>query len=112
MLEIEELKKKLINYKREQICYNEPHFSLRCAQREISKNLIEENLLNPNNLILAYSLEALNEAEEKYEVYFKLSSNRTLKLIIVLRRESLYIITVMVRYRKWQNLIKTPKRHI
>lgn len=105
-MELDSIKKRLKEYRKEQIEYNEPHVAMRCLQRETSKETIEQNLLNPENLVLAYPSKALKEGEEKYELYFKLSSNKTLKLPVVFKKNSLYIITVIMRWRKWQSMVK------
>ena len=105
-MDLEEIKSRLKQYKKEQISYNDPHVSIRCIQREFSKEQIAQNLLNPDNLVLAYQQIASEESELKYALYFKLNSSKTLKLIVVLKKEELYIITVIVRWRKWESMIR------
>jgi hypothetical protein len=100
-MEVGEIRKKLSNYNK--IQYNDPHVTIRCLQREISKEQIEKNTLNPENLVLAYTTK---ENPDKYELYFKLNSNKTLKLVAMFKKDELYIITVIMRWRKWQNMIK------
>ena len=109
-MNLDEVKEKLGRYFIEQIKYNDPHVSFRCAQREVSKEVIERHLLNPEELVLAYKEESLGINEEKYELYFKLSSSKTLKLIAVLKEQELYIVTVIVRLRRWKNLVKIQRR--
>ena len=106
--DIEELKKKLKTYKIEDISFNEPHFTQQLNLREGNKDEVIKNLLNPTNLIYSYS-EKGKYGDIKHNLHFKISNNRTMRIPVIFDRgnkKSLYILTYIMRYRKWQNMIK------
>lgn len=103
-MDIERAKELLKNIK--YISYNEPHVSNRCITRFMNKEEIKKYISNTDALVLAYKLKARYSDEEKYELYFKISSNKTLKLYALFKNNEMHILTIIVRLRKWQNMIK------
>ena len=81
------------------------HAEIRCKQRNIDKNLIKEHILNPDKLVKIVHQPAL-KGEIKLKLYFELSNARTLIIVSLIERESLYIITSVIRIRKWQEGIE------
>lgn len=51
---LEKLKRKLKSYSREQIEFNEPHFTQQLEAREGSREKVIENMLNPEKLVYSY----------------------------------------------------------
>jgi hypothetical protein len=105
---IEDIKRKLKNYKREEIEFNEPHFTQQLILREGNKEEVINNLLNPDKLIYSYQ-EKGKYGDTKHILHFKISNNRTMRLPIIFDKngkKSLYILTYVMRYRKWQNMIR------
>ena len=110
MNDLLKIRKMLSRYSKKNIIFNEPHVTIRCIQRNITKEQVKDIVMNPDNLVLAYKAKSVRSDEDKYELFFKLSSNKTLKLPVVFKSNKLYIITVIVRWRKWQAMIR--KKHI
>lgn len=110
--DIEELKKKLKKYKKEKIKFNEPHFTQQLILREGKREEVINHLLNPKNLVYSYQEEG-NYGDVVHCLHFKISSTRTMRLPIIFdarNKKSLYILTYVMRYRPWQNMIKRKVR--
>ena len=105
---IEELQKKLRTYKREDIKFNEPHFSNQLILRQGNKEEVINLLLNPDKLVYSYQEKGKYD-DIKHCLHFQVSNNRTMRLPVIFdknNKKSLYIITYIMRYRPWQNMIK------
>lgn len=105
--ELEKLKKKLKSYNEKEIRFNDPHFTQQLILREGSKKEVIKNILNPDKLVYFY------KEKGKYEdiifcLHFKISNTRTMRLPIIFDKgkKGLYIITYIMRYRSWQNMVK------
>lgn len=107
-MDIEEIKKKLKSYTEEQIILKE-HTMIRCIQREITKEMIVKQLLNPENLIDIIEQEAKYLVEKKYKLVFELSRNKSF-IIVVTINKIINIVTVLIRYRKWVRRLELRKR--
>ena len=103
---VEELKKKLRNFKKEQLIFNEPHFTQQITLREGSKEEVVKHLLNPDKLVYSYQ-EKGKYGDTIHCLHFEVSNTRTMRLPIIFKNGSkVYIITYIMRYRNWQNMIK------
>lgn len=89
----ENIRKMLRNYS--EVSYTK-HAEIRCIARSIPSKIIEENLLNPGNLI-----HAKQEGELKYKLYFSISHARTLMVIVSLQ-ETIKVITAKIIINKMQ----------
>lgn len=108
MENLEELKKKLKTYKLEDLKFNDPHFTQQLKLREGNKEEIIKILLNPDKLVYSYQ-EMGKYGDIIHCLHFKISNTRTMRLPIIFdknNKKSLYIITYIMRYRPWQNMIK------
>ena len=104
---IEEVRKRLAKYKKEEIKFNEPHFTEQIASREGNRQEVIDNLLNPKRLVYAYK--DRRGKNEIYNLHFKISNTRTMRLPVIFDKDSrkgLYILTYIMRYRAWQNMIR------
>ena len=102
-MDLKELKEKLKTYKKEDLEFNEPHFTNQLAARLGSKEELISNLLNPDKLVYAYK----EENKPIYCLYFKISNKRTLKIPVIFdkgNKKSLYILTYIMRHRSWQRM--------
>lgn len=104
-MNLEEIKKKLKEYKPEDIILTH-HTEIRLLQRNIERKIVEENILNPEKLIDFTEEDA---GKQKYKLVFGLSNNRNLILIAAFGR-SMVIITALIRYRKWVRAINLKDR--
>jgi hypothetical protein len=105
---VEELKKKLRQYKREHVKFNEPHFTQQLLARNGNREDVLENILNPKNLKFFYS-EKSKYGDTKYSLYFEISNTKTMKVPVIFdlnRQKCVYIITYIMRYRPWQNMVR------
>lgn len=103
---IKDLKKKLRNYKREQLQFNEPHFTQQLTLREGNREEVIKFLLNPDKLVYSYP-EKGKYGDTIHCLHFEVSNTRTMRLPIIFKNDGkIYIITYIMRYRNWQNMIK------
>jgi len=106
--DIKKLKKKLKEYKKEDMEFNEPHFTQQLYLREGTKKEVINNLLKPENLVFSYK-EKGKYGDTIHCLHFKLSNTRTLRLPVIFDKNNekgLYILTYIKRYRSWQNMVK------
>ena len=109
--DIEVLKKKLKEYKAEEITFNEPHFTQQLMLREGNKDEVIKYLLSQHNLVYSYQ-ERGKYGDTIHCLHFKISNTRTMRLPVIFDRNNkkdLYIITYVMRYRKWQSMVKTKR---
>ena len=93
---------------KEQIIFNEPHFSQQMELREGNKKDVINNLLNPDKLVYSYQEEG-KYGDVIHCLHFKISNTRTLRLPLIFdknNKKSLYIITAWNTNRKWQKQIQ------
>ena len=105
---LEGLKRKLATYTKKDIQFNEPHFTQQMIMREGKKKEVIYHLLNPEKLVYAYKQEG-KYGDTVHSLHFKVNEVRTLRLPVIFDRnnkKSLYILTYIMRYRSWQNMIK------
>ena len=79
---IEDLKKKLRNFKKEQLIFNEPHFTQQLTLREGSKEEVVKHLLNPDKLVYSYQ-EKGRYGDTIHCLHFEVSNTRTMRLPII-----------------------------
>jgi len=106
--DLEKLKKKLKSYNKEDIEFNEPHFTQQLELREGSKEEVINNLLKPDKLVYSYQ-EKGKYGDIVHCLHFKLSNTRTLRLPVIFdinNKKGLYILTYIKRYRSWQSMVK------
>jgi len=106
--DIEEIKKKLKCYRREDIKFNEPHFTQQIILREGSREEVISSLLNPEKLAYCYHEQGKN-GRIVHCLHFSISNSRTMKLPTIFDRDGrkgLYILTYIMRYRRWQNMAR------
>ena len=105
---MEELKKKLKSYKKEQIVFT-PHVKLKLMGREINEEIVCVHLLNPTRLIDFEEQKSKRLCERKYKLIFELSGTRYLVIVATVNKY-INVITVFIRYRKWRHEKKTGGR--
>ncbi len=109
--ELEEIRRKLRAYKREDIIFNEPHFTNMLLLREGNKEEVVRCLLEPDQLVYSYEEEG-RYGDVVHCLHFKISNTRTMRLPVIFDRnskKSLYIITYILRYRPWQSMIRAKR---
>ena len=102
---VETMKSLLKTYNRKNILFNEPHFSRQMALRQGNKEEVFQQIFHPERLI-----HVEKQGRIKYALYFKVSGTRTLKLPVLVKRKNLYILTYIMRYRKWHKKKKVVKK--
>ena len=68
-MDIEELKKRLSKYKKEDIIITD-HADLQALVRDITIDEVKENIIHPEKLVYARKEKAQKSKEEKYDCYF------------------------------------------
>ena len=104
---IEEVRTRLKQYKKEHIEFNEPHFTEQMVARDGRRQEVIDNILDPQRLVYAY--EESRGKNVVHNLHFKVSNTRTMRLPVIFDkdgRKSLYILTYIMRYRAWQNMIR------
>lgn len=100
----EQIKNVLRSYKKEDIEYNEPHFTLKLDRLKIDRNEVIKNILKPDKLVLVGVSKSKNpNYKYVYDLYFKLSKNRVFKIPISIKPKSLYLVTIFKIRRKIQH---------
>ncbi len=106
MNDVDEIKNKLRTIKREDIIFNEPHFSQQVVLRSGNKEEVINHILQPDTLVYVYQ-EKGKYGDIIYCLHFKLSNIRTLRIPIIFKSDGkVYIITYIMRYRNWRNMVK------
>lgn len=91
---------KLASFSRQDIFFSD-HALIRLRQRQITKDEVISNLLNPSSLIFAGKQQADKPNEEKYNCFFKCSANRFHRYAIVIKNNVL-VVTVIKLNLRWQ----------
>ncbi len=107
--DIEKLKEKLKTYNKNQIIFNEPHFTQQLKLREGNKEDVINNLLSPEKLVYSYQ-EIGKYGDIIHCLHFKISNTKTIRLPVIFDKgneKSLYILTYIMRYRAWKNMVRT-----
>ena len=102
--DVEKIKERLKNYSKENLEYNEPHFTLKLDREKIDRKEVINNILKPDRLAFVGVSESKNpNYDYVYDLYFKLSKNRIFKIPASLKPKSLYLITIFKIRRKIQD---------
>lgn len=103
-MNLEELKAKLITYKKEDIIIT-PHAEIQALARDVDLEEVKENIINPEKLVYAEKQEAENKSQEKYDCYFAYSEYLCHRYIITFNRK-IIIVTIIKINRNWQRIIE------
>lgn len=109
--DLDSIKSKLKSYSRGDIIFNEPHFTRQLILREGNKESVIHELLNPDHLVY-FLTESGKRGDTVHVLHFKVSNTRTLRLPVIFDKRGkkcLYILTYIMRYRPWQNMVKKDK---
>ena len=104
---IQEIRKRLRQYRKENIEFNDPHFTEQMILRGGRKQEVIDNILDPKRL--AYVCEEFKGKTVVHDLHFKISNTRTMRLPVIFDKDGqkgLYILTYIMRYRAWQNMIR------
>lgn len=102
--DIEKIKNTLMKYKKEDLDYNEPHFSLKLYRLKIDRKEVAKNILKPDKLVFAGKSKSKNPNYKYiYDLYFKLSKNRMFKIPTSIKPKALYLITIFKIRKKIQD---------
>ncbi len=109
--DVKKLKTKLKSFSEKEIQFNEPHFTQQMMLREGKRKEVIKNLLNPENLVYSYQ-EIGKHGDIIHCLHFKISNTRTMRLPVIFdrKKKGIYIITYIMRYRAWQNMIKKRRK--
>lgn len=111
MMGIEELKKKLREYSKEEIIFFEPHFTEQLELREGKREEVINILLNPEKLVYVVCKPG-KYGDLVHSLHFDISNTRTLILPVIFdihNKKSLYILTYIMRHRKWHRKIRISR---
>ncbi len=113
--DLEILKNKLRDYNKDQIEYNEKddHCTINSIRRGVSFKEVESNLFNPSKLKFAIQERSKFPNEEKYILYYESEgTGKTIVLPVVLKPKSLYVLTIIKRWRSWDKEIERWKEKL
>jgi len=96
-MEINELKSKLKNYRKEDIIITH-HADLQAFVRGVELDEVKENILHPSKLVY------VKNQEEKYDCYFAYSRHLYHRYILTLDRKVI-IVTIIKINRDWQKAV-------
>jgi len=100
-MNVEKIKILLKKYRKEDIKFNDPHFTERIIVRDGNNEEVISNLITPVKLV-----HAEKEDKNKYRLYFKISNTRTMILPVIFYKKCLYILTYIMRYRNWRQIVR------
>ena len=89
---LDEIREMLRHYKKGDIKFNEPHFTIQMRLREGNRDEVISNILNPEKLVYSYSKKG------RHVLHFRISNTKTVILPAVCRK-TLYILTYIMRHR-------------
>ena len=102
--DVEKIKSVLKVYKRENLDFNEPHFTLKLNRQKIDRKEVIKNILKPDKLSFVGVSKSKNpNYKYVHDLYFKLSKNRIFKIPVSIKPKSLYVITIFKIRRKIQD---------
>jgi len=102
-MNLEELKKKLKTYKKENIIITK-HAELQALVRDIDLEEVKENIINPIRLVYAKSQHIIKQNEEKYDCYFAYSKHTYHRYVLTING-NIIIVTIIKINRDWQKAI-------
>jgi|SRR3989338_8549670 len=105
MSSFEKVKKFLQELDTEKIHFKK-HFTERVRERPINQGMTLKLLKQTDKLLKVDEQSSINEGEEKYKLWLKLSHRYSLVLIVAIREKDLYIITGWNTDTKWQKAIQ------
>ena len=106
-MNIKELKNLLEKSSEENIYFDEPHVSSRCAENNITKQQIVHMLLHETGKLTHF----IEDMPKVYKLYFKLSERRQLKAIIdTIKFRKITVRTIKILDRKLYKRVKSIKR--
>ena len=106
-MNIRELKNLLENSTEENIDFDEPHISSRCAENNTTKQQIVHILLHETGKLMHF----IEDRPKVYKLYFKLSERRQLKAIIdTLKFGKIAVRTIKILDRKLYKRVKSINR--
>ena len=100
-MELEELKKKLMFYKKEDLIITD-HAILRADFRETNIDEVKNNILNPEKLVKIKEKKSKFSDERKFECYFKYSDILYHKYVLTVNRK-IIIVTIIIINRRLNN---------
>jgi len=105
MNDVEKIRKFLKELRNENVKFKH-HFYVKTADRPVTKWLVKEYLKKSERLLNAEKQQTKRKREEKYKLWFKLSSRYYLVIIVSISGKHLNIITAWNTNRKWQKALK------
>ncbi len=102
--DLEKTKQLLCSYECNQIIFNEPHFTNQLLLRDGSREQVIDLILNPKKLVYSYQ-DVGKYGDVKHCLIFEISKNLSLRIPVIFNikgGKNLYILTYIVRYRKWK----------
>ena len=103
-MNIEELKEKLRQYKKEDIIVKE-HAKIQSIIRGIDLEEVKNNIINPNKLVYAEEQVPEEPNEKKYDCYFAYSKLLCHRYILTVNRKVI-IVTIIKINRDWQKIVE------
>ncbi len=102
-MELNELKEKLRNYKKEEIIFA-PHAEIQAFSRDVDLEEVRRNIMNPEKLVYAKEQDAKFRNEEKYDCYFAYSRHLYHRYALTVDGKVI-IVTIIKINRDWQKAI-------
>lgn len=105
----EYLIKKLKKYTKKDIKIS-PRAEIRMIQRQIKKEEVIDNIINPKRLEYAIR-QKCQEHEEKFDCYFGYSKTQCHRYILVIKYE-IIVVTVIKINRRWQKITEQKLKKV
>lgn len=102
MVDIETIRNRLKSIDAKNIRFNEPHFTERMLVRGGNRDAVMRHLTQPELLVHVEEQKG-KYGDPKYVLYFQISATRTLILPIIFQKQGVYILTFILRHRRWKH---------
>ncbi|MFH0978323.1 MAG: hypothetical protein V1837_03390 [Candidatus Woesearchaeota archaeon] len=110
MNEREYIRSKLAKFRKDDIIFTE-HTEIRLLQRQLKREEIIENIINPSRLEYAIREEAKSLHEEKFDCYFGYSKTRCHRYVLAVNKKVIVVTAVKIN-RKWQRIAEKKLKSI
>lgn len=100
--------KKLSLFSKEDIVFSQ-HAQIRMIQRQLNKEEVINNIINPKRLEYALKEKSNNQNEEKFDCYFGYSKTQCQRYVLLIKK-NIIVITAIKINRRWQKIVESKLR--
>ena len=96
---------KLILYSKDDNQFSN-HAEIRMLQRQINKEEVINNIINPKRLEYAIKEESIRSNEARFDCYFGYSKTQCHRYVLIVKHD-VVVVTVIKINRRWQKIVES-----